>query len=116
MLFNANSIMSLVKNDTLGRSTTSLDTIPDIVIPLPLYNPLPLQCLAANALPEEVKMEIEEVVSQCCLEHDINSEDSVSIRLQLLRLCNLYNIALAVYGYVLKSCKFISVMAHYQED
>lgn len=76
--------MPFVKNDAIGRTTISLDTIPDIIVPPPLYNPLPLQCLAASALPDEVKMEIEEVISQCCIEQGIDSEDAVSIVQQLL--------------------------------
>ena len=51
-----------------SKSVESLDTLlsylPDIVIPEPLYNPLPLQCLAANALPEAVRIEIERVRDQ----------------------------------------------------
>lgn len=38
--------------------------LPDIVIPPPLYNPLPLQCLAAEALPVELKEEINRITAR----------------------------------------------------
>ena len=38
-------------------------SLPDIVIPAPLHNPLPLQCLAADALPEQVKEEIDRITA-----------------------------------------------------
>lgn len=38
--------------------------LPDIVIPLPLHNPLPLQCLAAAALPDQVKQEIDTITDR----------------------------------------------------
>ncbi len=54
---------------TASKSVESLNTLltclPDIVIPEPLYNPLPLQCLAANALPEAICKEIEQVLREC---------------------------------------------------
>ncbi len=37
---------------------------PDIIIPPPLFSPLPLQCLAADALPDAVKREIEIIVAE----------------------------------------------------
>ena len=40
--------------------------LPEICIPPPLISPLPLQCLAADALPETVKREIEYVIAECC--------------------------------------------------
>ena len=46
-----------------AESISSLPDIPDIFIPLPLFNPLPLQCLAANALPDELKSEIDGVIA-----------------------------------------------------
>ena len=46
-----------------SESISSLPDIPDIFIPLPLFNPLPLQCLAANALPDELKSEIDGVIA-----------------------------------------------------
>ena len=46
-----------------AESMSSLPDIPDIFIPLPLFNPLPLQCLAANALPDELKSEIDSVIA-----------------------------------------------------
>ena len=51
-----------------ARSIESLNTLllnlPDIEIPELLYNPLPLQCLAANALPESVRLEIDGVLKE----------------------------------------------------
>lgn len=48
------------------KSTESLSSLlkrlPEVVIPEPLYNPLPLQCLAASALPETVREEIDRVL------------------------------------------------------
>lgn len=43
---------------------TLLTRLPEISIPLTLYNPLPLQCLAANALPDTVRNEIDGVIAQ----------------------------------------------------
>ena len=37
--------------------------LPEISLPRPIYNPLPLQCLAASALPESVQREIDEVIA-----------------------------------------------------
>ena len=37
--------------------------LPDIIIPAPLHNPLPLQCLAADALPKQVKEEIDRITA-----------------------------------------------------
>lgn len=48
------------------KSTESLNTLlsslPEVIIPETLYNPLPLQCLAAGALPEAVREEIDQVL------------------------------------------------------
>lgn len=48
------------------KSTESLNTLlnslPDVVIPEPLCNPLPLQCLAASALPRAIREEIDRVL------------------------------------------------------
>ena len=41
----------------------SLLALPEICIPPPLFTPLPLQCLAASALPDGVKREIESVTA-----------------------------------------------------
>jgi hypothetical protein len=38
--------------------------LPDVVIPDTIYNPLPLQCLAASALPEAVRQEIDGVLDR----------------------------------------------------
>lgn len=43
---------------------TILSKLPEISIPATLCNPLPLQCIAANALPENVKAEINGVIAQ----------------------------------------------------
>ncbi len=43
---------------------TILSKLPEISIPATLCNPLPLQCIAANALPENVKAEIDGVIAQ----------------------------------------------------
>ena len=43
---------------------TLLSKLPEISIPPTLYNPLPLQCLAASALPEGVRAEIDGVIAQ----------------------------------------------------
>ena len=40
-----------------------LETLPEICIPAPLLTPLPLQCLAASALPDGVRREIESVTA-----------------------------------------------------
>ena len=48
-----------------AESLTSLLTqIPDIVIPEPVHNPLPLQCLAVTALPEAIREEIDRVLDE----------------------------------------------------
>lgn len=51
-----------------AKSTESLNTLlmslPDIVIPDLVRNPLPLQCLAANALPESIRMDINKVLEE----------------------------------------------------
>lgn len=50
------------------KSTESLNSLlrslPDVVIPETLYNPLPLQCLAASALPEAIREEIDGVLDR----------------------------------------------------
>ena len=55
----------LTASKSVESLTTLLTCMPDIVIPEPLYNPLPLQCLAANALPEAVCREIDQVLREC---------------------------------------------------
>lgn len=44
--------------------TSLLSSLPDIVIPETLHNPLPLQCLAASALPESISEEIDQVLKE----------------------------------------------------
>lgn len=50
------------------KSTESLSSLlkslPDVVIPETLYNPLPLQCLAAGCLPEAIREEIDRVLKR----------------------------------------------------
>ena len=50
------------------KSTESLNSLlkslPEVVIPETLHNPLPLQCLAASALPEAVREEIDRVLDR----------------------------------------------------
>lgn len=41
-----------------------LNNLPDIYIPDPVYNPLPLQCLAENSLPESVRSEIDSILRE----------------------------------------------------
>lgn len=51
-----------------SKSIESLNTLlmsmPEISIPSPLHNPLPLQCLAANALPVELRREIDGLINE----------------------------------------------------
>jgi len=54
----------LVSAKSVESLTSLLRRLPDVVIPEPLYNPLPLQCLAANALPDLVRQEIDSVLNQ----------------------------------------------------
>lgn len=60
--------MELDKSSARAMSVESLNTLltslPEISIPPTLYNPLPLQCLAANALPESVRNEIDGVIAK----------------------------------------------------
>lgn len=44
--------------------TSLLAQLPDIVIPELIQNPLPLQCLAASALPETIREEIDRVLAE----------------------------------------------------
>lgn len=44
-------------------SITADDLPAEILIPALLYNPLPLQCLAADALPIQIKEEIDQITS-----------------------------------------------------
>ena len=48
----------------------------DISIPKLQYNPLPLQCLAAEALPSNVKDEIEQLTKSSLMEVRSNTADS----------------------------------------
>ena len=53
---------------TRAKSVESLNSLltrlPDIVIPETLHDPLPLQCLAANALPQSVREDIDSIMEQ----------------------------------------------------
>ena len=44
-------------------SITADDLPAEVLIPTLLYNPLPLQCLAADALPIQIKEEIDQITS-----------------------------------------------------
>ena len=50
-----------------------LNNLPDIVKPDSVFNPLPLQCLAANSLPESIRREIDKLLefskSPCHISH-----------------------------------------------
>ena len=54
-----------------AKSVESLNTLlmsmPEISIPSPLHNPLPLQCLAASALPMELRREIDGLIAEYAL-------------------------------------------------
>ncbi len=67
-LDNSDDRDELVSSRNSTRSLDSLDTLlmtlPDIVIPDPIRNPLPLQCLAAGALPECLRQEIDVVLKE----------------------------------------------------
>jgi hypothetical protein len=62
---------SLNRSRDSAKSIESLNTLlmrmPDISIPSPVHNPLPLQCLAANALPMELRREIDGLIAECSL-------------------------------------------------
>ena len=69
----------LSKSRDSAKSVESLNTLlmsmPEISIPPLIHNPLPLQCLAANALPTELRREIDGVIaeySQDCSESTID--------------------------------------------
>ena len=53
---------------------TLLMSLPEISIPPPIYNPLPLQCLAASALPDAIKRDIEEVIAEVAQSPEIENE------------------------------------------
>ena len=54
-----------------AKSVESLNTLlmsmPEISIPSPVYNPLPLQCLAVSALPAQLREEIDGVIAEYAL-------------------------------------------------
>ena len=62
--FSCFSTSGLSASKSQESLNTLLTHLPDIVIPEPLYNPLPLQCLAANALPEAVRRDIDQVLGE----------------------------------------------------
>lgn len=59
---------SLNRSRDSAKSIESLNTLlmrmPEICIPDPVHNPLPLQCLAASALPPELRREIDGVIAE----------------------------------------------------
>lgn len=52
----------------------ALEFPPDIIIPPPVFSPLPLQCLAAEALPDRLKREIEGVIAECSCRETATTE------------------------------------------
>jgi len=58
-----------------------LSKMPEISIPSTLYNPLPLQCLAVNALPNGVKREIDGVIAEYTA-HASTAESGCSVSKQ----------------------------------
>ena len=62
---------SLNRSRDSAKSIESLNTLlmsmPEISIPSPVRNPLPLQCLAASALPAELRREIDGLIAECAL-------------------------------------------------
>lgn len=65
-----------------AKSIESLNTLlmsmPEISIPPPVHNPLPLQCLAASALPAELKREIDVVIAEYALSAGCEPESDAS--------------------------------------
>ena len=57
-------LCQLASSKSLDSLNTLLDKLPDIVIPEPVYSPLPLQCLAASSLPASVRSEIDAVLQE----------------------------------------------------
>ena len=62
---------SLNRSRDLAKSIESLNTLlmsmPEISIPNLVHNPLPLQCLAASALPVELRREIDGLIAEYAL-------------------------------------------------
>lgn len=80
-----------------AKSVESLNTLlmsmPEISIPALVYNPLPLQCLAVSALPDQLRREIDDVIAayavmsnastECCSVLDESSiAQAVGVNLQ----------------------------------
>ena len=63
--------LSLNRSRDSAKSIESLNTLlmsmPEISIPSPVRNPLPLQCLAASALPAELRREIDGLIAEYAL-------------------------------------------------
>ena len=57
-------LCQVVSSKSLDSLNTLLDKFPDIVIPEPVYNLLPLQCFAASCLPGSVRYEIDTVLRE----------------------------------------------------
>ena len=63
----------------------------EISVPAMLYNPLPLQCLAAEALPDNIKEEIDQVTSSSVYEFGHSSEPAKIVSLLFdAYICNEY--------------------------
>ena len=69
---------SLNRSRDSAKSIESLNTLlmrmPEIYIPTLVHNPLPLQCLAASALPPELRREIDGVIAEY-----VSSEDLLDV-------------------------------------
>ena len=56
--------------------------LPDIVVPRLLKSPLPLQCLAAEALPDEMKQEIQLITNEYVSPQQEQSNEASDLALQ----------------------------------
>ena len=74
---------SLNRSRDSAKSIESLNTLlmrmPEISIPSPVRNPLPLQCLAASALPMELRREIDGLIAECALSCEQQDQARVQV-------------------------------------
>ena len=93
-----------------AKSVESLNTLlmsmPEISIPPPVHNPLPLQCLAASALPVELKREIDVVIAECALSALSSDEDQEQVQRE--RPASLLSADIACASGILEDMKFAS--------
>ena len=76
---------SLSRKQSLNASTEDICSalgLPDIVVPRLLNSPLPLQCLAAEALPEEMKREIQVITNEYVSPQEEQSSETSELELQ----------------------------------